>query len=107
MHRIVTALAALMLVSTLAGVASAHPYSPRIDRREARQHARIRAGWHQGDLTRAEARRLRVGQRHVHRMERRFKADGHLSMRERARIQRVQNHQSRRIWRMRHNGRQA
>ena len=108
MKRIATVLATLMLVSALASVASARPNcSPRIDRREARQHVWIRQGVRQGDLTPGETQRLNAGQRHVDRMEDRARSDGSMSVRERARITRAQNHQSRRIFRMWHNGRRA
>jgi hypothetical protein len=98
----------LMLTAAIAAlsatIASAHAMTPRIDRREARQHARIEQGVRSGALTRGETRRLVVGQRHVHRMERVAKADGFVSARERARIGHAQNRESRRIHRLEHNG---
>jgi len=96
-------LAAVM--TGFAAMADAHPATPRIDRREARQHARIHQGVRSGELTRGEAARLRAGQRQVHRIERRAKADGHVSGRERARIQRIQNRENRAIYRLKHNAR--
>lgn len=95
------AMAAAMLSAT---IASAHPVTPRIDHREARQGARIHQGVRSGELTRGEARSLRAGQVHVRRMERRAKSDGFVSARERAHITRAQNRQSRHIWRLKHNG---
>jgi hypothetical protein len=86
-----------------AGMASANTWTPRIDRREARQHARIQEGVRSGELTRGEAMRLRAGQRHVNRMEWRAKSDGRVTFRERARINRVENRQSRHIYRFKHN----
>ncbi len=105
MERIAVLLLALTFAGLTAGATSAHPNRSSIDRREARQHQRIHAGWKHGQLTRGEAKRLRAGQRHIRRMERRGRADGHLSLRERAHIQRELNQQNRRIHRMRHNGR--
>jgi hypothetical protein len=93
------------LMTGFAGLALAHPATPRVDRREARQHARVYQGMRSGALTRGEAARLRVGQRHIHRMERRAKADGFVSARERARLARAQNRESRAIWRLKHNPR--
>ena len=95
---------ALAAATMTASLAAANPATPRIDRREVRQHVRIHEGVRSGELTRGEARSLRVGQRHVNRMERRAKSDGVVSMRERARINHAQNHQSRRIYRLKHNG---
>ena len=95
---------ALALLLGVAGLASAEPN--RIERREVRQEMRIRQGEKSGQLTRAEARRLQRGQRHVRRMEwRAAHRTGRLTMRERHRIERVQNRQSRRIWRLKHNRR--
>ena len=105
MKRSMMVLMAAAMLALAAGAAFAHPASPRIDRRQVRQHARIADGRHCGDLTRAEARRLRAGQAHVRRIERRARADGHLTARERARIHRSLNHQSRTIHRLRHNAR--
>lgn len=99
---VLLALAVAMLTAT---VASAHPVTPRVDRREARQGARIHHGVRTGQLTRGEVRRLRAGQVRVHRMERRAKADGFVGARERAQLNRAQNRQNRRIYRLKHNGR--
>lgn len=96
------ALAAAMLTAT---IASAHPVTPRVDRREARQGARIHQGVRHGQLTRAEARALRAGQLRVRRMERRAKRDGRVTLRERARLQRMLDRQHRRIFRFRHDSR--
>ena len=105
MKRITSTIIAALALLTFAGIASAQPNSHRADAREHRQHVRIADGVRCGDLTRGEARRLRHGQERVHRMERRMKADGKLGTRERARLERMQDRQSGRIDRMRHNGR--
>ena len=97
---VVAAVAALT-----AAVADAQPMTPRVDRREARQHARIVQGWRSGALTPGEAARLRAGQAHVNRMEFRAKSDGKVTWRERARLGWAQDRQSRHIWRFKHNGR--
>lgn len=98
----------LLLASLMAGsaaIASANPATPRIDRREWRQHERIHQGVRSGELTRGEAMRLRAGERHINRMEYRAKSDGRVTPRERFRINRAENHESRAIWRMKHNSR--
>ncbi len=105
MKRFTSTIIAVLALVTFAGVASAHPQSRRVDAREDRQHVRIADGMRRGDLTRGEARRLHRGQIRVHRMERRMKADGKFGMRERMRMERMQDRQSGRIYRMRHNGR--
>lgn len=79
--------------------------TPYLDRREANQAHRIRQGLRDGSLTRGEVTRLRAEQRHIHREEARFKADGHFTPRERAHLQRDVNRASRDIYRARHNRR--
>ena len=90
------------LTATMASAQPGQTATPRIDRREARQDARIHQGVRSGELTRGEAARLRAGQRHVDRMDSRAKADGVVTPRERARIGRAQNIESRRIHRLKH-----
>jgi len=101
--RILLLVAAFATLSSV--VASAHSVSPRVDRREMRQHHRIVQGVRSGEITRGEARHLRAGQMRVHRMECRAKADGVMTRRERARIGYAQNVQSRHIARLGHNNR--
>ena len=105
MKRIASILFAFSFITLLAGAASAHPCTPRIDRREARQQFRIRQGVRQGQITPLEARRLRMGERRIQHMERLARADGHVRLRERVRIHRALTRQSRRIFWARHNGR--
>jgi hypothetical protein len=71
--------------------------TPRVDRREANQQQRIDQGVKSGQLTPREAARLDKGQARVDRMETKAKADGVVTKKERARLQRAENKQSRRI----------
>lgn len=105
MKKLVVVLLAGVLTSLLASAAVAG--TPRIDHRQARQHARIAQGRVSGQLTRGEMIRLRAGQRHVHRMERRARADGFVSRAERRRIEQAQDRQSRAIDRLKHNPRRV
>lgn len=57
-------------------------YSRQIDVRQARQMERIRAGRHDGSLTRHEFRNLMHEQRGIRAMERHFRADGVIDARE-------------------------
>jgi len=93
-------LAAVLTVAT--GAASAQTATPRVDRREARQHARIRQGAKSGQLTPRETARLKAGHGHVQRMEGRAKADGVVTPGERTRLNHAQNRQSRHIRRLKH-----
>ena len=107
MKRITMAAFAAAMLVAFAGVSQAATAAstPRIDRREARQHARIHQGARSGQLTRHEARKLRRDQRHIARVERRAKADGVVTPQERRRITHAQNRESRRIYRLKHNHR--
>ena len=89
----------MMLVASMASANS----TTRIDRRELRQHQRIQQGWRSRELTGREGLRLRAGQRHIHRMERRAMRDGRLDRFERRRLTREQMMESRRIHRLKHN----
>ena len=98
-------LMAAMLAMFTVSLAAAHSTTPRVDRRQSHQHARIVQGVRGGELTRAELRRLRKGQAHARRMERRAKADCVVTPRERVRMGRAQARQSRQIAWFNHNGR--
>ncbi len=74
----------------------------RGDRRQHRQHSRIKDGVRDGELTRGEALRLRAGQAHVRKLERRAEKDGELSAEEKLRIEKAQDRQNRRIYKEKH-----
>lgn len=105
MKRLTAVLIATALLATFAGVASANPYAPRIERREVQQRLRIRQGVRRGDLTRREAMRLRMRGLGIRRMELRARADGRVTQGERWRLERALDRRSRTIFRLRHNGR--
>ena len=105
MKRITMIIMAVAIAVSVAGVASAQPGTQRLDRREWRQHQRIHQGVASGRLTPREARHLRMGQRHIRRMELRARADGAIGPRERVRLHRALDRQDARIWRLKHNGR--
>ena len=63
-----------------------HRGSPRkfqhaVDRRQARQRARIRQGWQSGRLNRKQVARSHRNQKQFNKMDRRFRADGHYTWR--------------------------
>jgi hypothetical protein len=106
MKRAFTLILVAAALAALAPLASAG--TPRQECREARQHARIAHGLRSGALTRGEAARLMRGQARIDRMQRRARLDdGVMDRRERARIERAQDRQSRAILRLKHNRRFA
>ena len=71
--------------------------------RDVRQEQRIDQGVDSGSLTNREAGSLEAGQAHVDHKEGVAARDGHVSGAEQARVQRSENHQSRRIHRKKTN----
>lgn len=94
-HLVIAASLAILFASNFA-------MADRVDRRQFRQQARIADGVRSGELTRPEARRLRAGERHVRRLERRADADGQVTGQEAARIENAQDRLSARIYRQKH-----
>ena len=73
--------------------------------RNINQQDRIKQGVQSGALTNKEASNLERGQARIDRKEARAGADGHVSAREQARIQKAENKQSNKIYREKHNNR--
>ncbi len=101
MKRLTTHLTALAL--SLA-VPAASALAAEVDRREARQQARIAEGVQSGELTPRETARLERKEARIHREVRRDRAEngGTLTPAERASIDRQQNRVSRQIYRQKH-----
>ena len=74
-------------------------YQRHVERRRARQEHRIEEGWHSGQLTRKELKRLRKNQRRIAHMERKFLGDGYFSRRERRAMDEALDEASGRIYR--------
>ena len=93
-----------LALSTLAAAPLASAQSrPAV--REVRQQQRINAGTARGQVNAVEHARLERGQAHVQNVENRAAADGVVTRREQAHVERAQDVQSVRIYRARHNGR--
>lgn len=95
-----TAAALISISGVLASSAAAG--TPVLDQRQQNQAQRIGQGVRSGELTRPEARRLVRGQRELRQDERMAKSDGVVTARERARLEREADQQSRRIHRQKH-----
>lgn len=87
-----------IFLTTIQTVAEAR----RDQRREGRQEARIAGGVASGELNRQEAKRLRRGQRHVDMMQVKAKSDGVVTDAEAAKIEKMQDLQSKRIYNQKH-----
>ncbi len=94
---------ALLLVFAVSAT-SAHAGPAK--RRMHRQHERIAEGVKSGELTHKEASELREDQRGIREERRDFKAnDGKIDAGEHAKLAHDQNVESRKIHRLKHNGR--
>jgi DNA-binding CsgD family transcriptional regulator len=96
----------ILAAAAAATVGVAFPaVAQQIDQREHRQEQRIRNGVATGQLTPAEARRLRFLEARLHRMEARMRWEngGRLTPMERRRLQRMANEDSAAIARLKHN----
>ena len=95
-------------LAAAASLAAALPAAAQgVGPREYRQEHRIHQGVRSGELTSREAWRLQHREGRLHRVEARDRSmhHGHLSWRERHRLQRMENRDSRAIWRLKHNHR--
>ena len=79
----------------------------RVLRRERRQQGRIEEGEKSGELTQGEANRLEKGEGRIEKSREAALSDGHMDKSERQHLRRMENRESRRIYRDKHNGRTA
>lgn len=77
--------------------------TPRADNRQENQKARIVDGVKSGELTAAETANVAKDQREIRRMERRAKADGKVTAKEKLRIEKKQDRASRKLARKKNN----
>ena len=105
MKKSIIAAAAIAITTGLfsATTVQAGPWTPGVDKREHNQAVRIFKGVKNGSLTVRETGQLIKGQVKLRAAERKAKADGVVTLRERVRLHRELNRQSRRIWRKKHN----
>ncbi len=91
------ALAGSVFAQTTTPAAPAAPTTPRVDKREAKQQARIDQGVASGQLNQKETTRLENGQARVNQAEASAKADGQVTRKERKHLEHMQDKQSRHI----------
>ena len=77
--------------------------TPKVDKRQKTQKARIVDGVKSGELTKKETKQLAKQQAHIRKMERKAKSDGVVTAKEKARLQKAQNKASRNIKRKKNN----
>jgi hypothetical protein len=100
---VIRSVAAALALAIAAGTAYAQTTSsPRIDQRQENQQKRIDQGVQSGALNEKEARRLDKGQQRVQKAEDKAMADGKVTAREQRKIEHMQDHQSKKIYREKH-----
>ena len=77
--------------------------TPVVTKRQMNQHARIRQGVKSGELTPAEAARLRREERRIQKDKQAAKADGKVTPEERKKLQGEENKVSKDIYKKKHN----
>jgi len=110
--RLVIATATLAVLSAAVTAQAAEPAAsganmPRVDKRQARQEARIEQGVASGQLNARETLRVEREQKHIATAEAKAEADGKVTDKERARLAHLQNKASRDIKRQKHDGQTA
>ncbi len=91
-----------IIAASLLSLTATAALADRIDSREAAQEARIQAARRSGELTVREKAGLEREQAQIRDMERRAKADGVVTRREAAAIERAQDAASRHIYQESH-----
>lgn len=81
--------------------------TPRIDQRQKAQQKRIDKGVQSGELNQKETARLEKGQARVQKAEDKAVADGKMTKKERAHIEHMQDQQSNKIYREKHDKQKA
>jgi hypothetical protein len=104
MRKTIGTVAVTLIVAASPLLAQAGQRDPGGNARQANQQARIGQGVRSGELTKHETHRLEREQRGIAREERRYKADGQLTARERADLHHDLNAASRDIYRQKHDG---
>lgn len=100
-----TALLSTLGLTMLSSTASAgERWRYEVEKRQVRQHELIHQGRHAGSITWREAHLLRREQARIARMERAFRADGHLSWSERQALRYAQDSATAHIFRERNDG---
>ena len=98
-------LALALVLAASVSVESAFANDPGVNKQQHNQHGRIKQGVKSGELTRKEGAKLAKEQRQINRTEKRMRADGGgLSAAERARLDNMQDRQSKAIHHQKHDG---
>ena len=95
-----------LMIAVLPGLALAQSSgtssTPRIDQRQENQQKRIDQGVKSGQLTNKEAARLEKGQARIQKAEDKAMADGKMTKKERRKIEHMQDQESKKIYREKH-----
>ena len=93
---------AIILVAAITNLSQAQTRTPRARHRANEQQERIAQGVASGELNRREAGKLEAEQAQTHQAVQNAKVDGQVTPRERARIEHLQDRNSKDIYREKH-----
>jgi hypothetical protein len=106
--RIISGLFATLLVASIsAPVLAQDTATPNLTKRQIQHQKRIGEGIKSGELTAKEAANLELGEAKIQADKRAAKADGVVTDAERAKLHAQENRNSRKIYRKKHNEREA
>lgn len=88
----------VLILSSFSSLAEAR----RDQKREARQQGRIAGGVKSGELTAKEAHHLRKGQKRIDHAQIKAKADGQVTASEQLKLEKMQDNQSAKIYKQKH-----
>lgn len=107
-HTLMATIALLASGAVFAQTAPVNPTAtPRIDARAANQQKRIDQGIASGSLTQTEAQRLEARQVRMKEAEAKFKSDGVVTSKERSTLTHMEDKNSKRIYKAKHNAHKA
>ena len=102
MHKFTISAFGVAIAIACSAAAAGGTATPRVDQREANQHARIDAGAASGQLTARETNRLDKQQARIATVEAKDKADGTVTKSERAELHRMQRRASKNVYVQKH-----
>lgn len=100
MKRFILIISVLLFAAT--SIFAQEAKTPKLDRKQKKQIHKIEKGIKSGDLTRFEAKKLKKQKHKLAKMEKRAKADGKVTKRERIRLNKEAKKLDRKIYKEKH-----
>jgi hypothetical protein len=94
----------VLTLATMAGTALAGSRGYDVNQRQERQQDRIRQGIKSGELTKGEAHRMMGAERRINNYEKYARSDGKIGPKEFQKLERMQNRESKALYKQKHDG---